>query len=161
MTDAELLDAFERCTLPASLWTHEAHVCVAWLYLSRSDEHTALHHIRTGIQRFNDSVLKKALAYHETITTAFTRLIAHRKSRLGADDSFAEFKVRCEELLDRKLGALLRHYRKDTLFSDAARERFLEPDLLPLPSPALEMPVGIPQEQDSSAKEYQQQQNQR
>ena len=42
MNDAEMLLAFERCTLPAKAWTHEAHVRVAWTYLERHDEATAL-----------------------------------------------------------------------------------------------------------------------
>jgi hypothetical protein len=79
MSDSELLDHFEQCTLLPSLWTHEAHVRVTWLYLKDNSESTALQLVRSGIQRFNDGVLKKAMAYHATITVAFVRLIAHER----------------------------------------------------------------------------------
>src|SRR5437868_1676729 len=111
MSDAELLYAFENCTLPASCWTHEAHIRMAWLYLRDDEEATALQLIRSGIQRFNDRVLKKALAYHETITVAFTRLIAHHRSLLPLNHTFEDFKLDAAELLDRKMTPLLKHYR--------------------------------------------------
>ena len=90
MSDSELLHHFEHCTLLPSLWTHEAHVRVAWLYLKEHEESTALQLVRTGIQRFNDRVLKKAMAYHETITAAFIRLIAHERSLLECDHTFED-----------------------------------------------------------------------
>ena len=133
MTDHELLTAFERCTLPATAWTHEAHVRAAWIYLSRHDEAEALRRIRTSINRFNDTVTKKPGAYHETITAAYVRLIADRRSRLPARHTFGQFKDTSPDLLDRTLSALLHHYRRDTLFSDAARAGWVEPDLNALP----------------------------
>lgn len=134
MTDDELLLGFEDCTLPAAAWTHEAHVRVAWIYLGRHDDKTALCHVREGIQRYNAAVLKKDGAYHETITVAYMHLITAHRARLPAGHGFDEFKRACPELLDRTLAALLCHYRRETLFSDAARHGWMEPDLLPLPS---------------------------
>jgi hypothetical protein len=134
MNDSEMLLAFERCTLPAAAWTHEAHVRVAWTYLERHDEATALHLVRKGIQRFNAAVIKKDGGYHETITVAFIRLIAHHRAELPPRHDFDAFKAAAPNLLDRTLSALLRHYRRETLFSDAARHGWIGADLLPLPS---------------------------
>lgn len=134
MTDDEFLTAFERCTLPAAAWTHEAHVRTAWIYLRRLDEPAALGRIRAGIQRFNAAVLKKDWAYHETITAAYTRLIADRRRTLPPGHSFDQFRTVSADLLDRTLTALLRHYGRDTLFSDRARHGWVGPDLEPLPA---------------------------
>ena len=35
MTDDEFLAAFEACAFARGGWTHESHVRMAWLYLSR------------------------------------------------------------------------------------------------------------------------------
>lgn len=132
MTDEEFLDLFLTCKLPASEWTHEAHIRLAWLMLSSKPYPDALSSIRDGIGAYNDKVLKKTLAYHETITVAFTRLIARGRKQLTESHSFSDFKLAHPLLFDRTLTALLRHYRRETLFSSEARAGFVSPDLLPL-----------------------------
>ncbi len=133
MTDAEFLRAFEECTLPASAWTHQAHVRMAWLYLRAHPLPEGLSRARDGIQRYNAAVLKKENAYHETITCAYVRLVHDRMRMNGAVKDFASFCTHAPDLLDRTLTALLRHYRRETLFSDEARAGFVEPDLASLP----------------------------
>ncbi|HQR05393.1 MAG TPA: hypothetical protein PLN21_01155 [Gemmatales bacterium] len=133
MTDGEFLELFKGCTLSPSEWTHEAHIRLAWLMLSSSPYPMALDRIRQGISTYNDTVLKKTLAYHETITVAFTRLIAKGREQLPTHHSFTEFKLAHPLLFDRTFAALLRHYRRETLFSSEARAGFVSPDLLPFP----------------------------
>lgn len=132
-TDIEFLRAFEQCSLPEDQWTHRAHVRMAWLYLQQRPISQAIPVVRDGIKRYNAS-LKKPLAYHETITQVFLRLIAHRMQSVKSGKSFEEFCVHNPDLLDRKMAALLKHYRKETLFSQAARETFVSPDLASLPN---------------------------
>ena len=133
MTDAEFLAAFEDCTLPRLEWTHAAHIRMAWLQLARLPFAEALEAARAGIQRYNASQGNHT-GYHETITVAFMRVIAHRR-RQGED--FPAFRDRNPDLFDRTLPALLRHYTKDRLHSPEARAGFVEPDREPLPAPAL------------------------
>jgi hypothetical protein len=131
MTDDEFLAAFETCTLPPADWTHAAHVRLAWLRLTRAPFPAALDQVRAGIRRYNASV--GSAGYHETITVAFVRLI-----HVGLSDgreSFAAFCRRRPDLLDRTLAALFDYYSRGTLFSDAARADFVEPDVMPLPDP--------------------------
>jgi hypothetical protein len=135
MTDEEFLIAFERCTLPEKAWTHCAHVRMAWLYLHRGALPEMLAIVRKGIKRYN-ATLNKTIAYHETITRGFLILIDDRMRRAGGDGSFEAFCADNPDLLDSKLTALLAHYRKETLFSLAARETFVAPDLLPFPGSA-------------------------
>lgn len=35
MNDQEFLEGFERCSIPREKWSHEAHLRMAWLYLTR------------------------------------------------------------------------------------------------------------------------------
>ncbi len=53
MDDSELLRQFESCTLPFELWTHRAHVRVAYTYLTRYSFDEAMDRIRIAIKRYN------------------------------------------------------------------------------------------------------------
>lgn len=68
--------------------------------------------------------------YHETVTVAFVAVIA---SRIVPGEDFAAFRDRNPDLFDRSFPALLRHYSPERLYSAAARQEFIEPDLEPLP----------------------------
>jgi hypothetical protein len=128
MTDDEFLAAFEAVAFARPEWTHEAHVRMAWAYLSRLPFAEALHKVRTGIQKLNAKIGSPD-GYHETITVAFVRVIASRME--GGD--YPAFRERNPDLLDRTLAALLHHYTKDRLHSAEARRQFIEPDVRPLP----------------------------
>ncbi len=144
MTDTEFLTAFEEASLARTKWTHEAHVRVAWLYLTQNPPPTALERVRQGIQKLNAEFRRKARlvcsavygkksstdGYHDTITVAFVTLIA---SRLQPVEDFPTFRDRNTDLFDRTLPVLLQHYSPHRLSSVEARKAFLEPDLKPLP----------------------------
>lgn len=157
MTADTFLTKFEQCRLERAEWTHEAHVRMAWLYLDRGLTYReARGKVRTGIKRLNAAFVArqnapcgatapaepvaepaaepKPVGFHETITTAFVRLVAAR-SRPG--EKFAAFRKRNPDLFDRKLTALLSHYSREALFSGEARTHFVQPDLEPLPKPWL------------------------
>ena len=132
MTDDEFLKAFEECRIPQELWTHEAHVRMAWLYLRKRPLHEVVPIVREGITRYA-ACRGKTGAYHETITLGYLALIDGRIVRGAEQGTFAEFIAGNPALADRSLTALLGHYTREVLFSDEAREAFVEPDLVPLP----------------------------
>ncbi len=90
-----------------------------------------LERIRTGILRYNTDVLQRRHKYHETVTVAFTRIVA---DRMRAGEKWSEFAERIDDLLNTETPLLLRYYSRDRLFSDAARKAFLEPDLEEMPA---------------------------
>jgi hypothetical protein len=129
MTDDEFLAAFEAAAIPRPDWTHEAHVRMAWLYLTRLPHAEALERVRSGIRKLNGAIGSPD-GYHETITVAYVRVIA---SRLRDGEAFPAFRDRNPDLLDRTLSALLRHYSAERLRSAEARRAFVAPDCGPLP----------------------------
>lgn len=129
--DKDFLTQFETCALPESEWTHTAHIRVAWIYLNQSPLDLALERIRTGILRYNADVLNRRHKYHETVTVAFSRLVAER---MRDDEPWAEFAMRIDDMLDTAEPLLLRYYSADRLFSDEARRQFVDADLQDLPS---------------------------
>jgi hypothetical protein len=129
--DRSFLARFERCALPESEWTHLAHIRVAWACLRLSDPADSIERIRHGILAYNTVVLGRPEMYHETVTVAFSMLVANR---MQDGESWADFAGRIDDLLDRKSPILLRYYSSDRLFSPEARERFVAPDLEALPA---------------------------
>jgi hypothetical protein len=130
----QLLQAFETCTLPYASWTHTAHLSVAAMLVLRHGD-GALDAIRKGIQRLNASFgieMTPTGGYHESITVAWTRLIANHLARLP-DGTPPHDKVNSvvEAFTDKNV--LLAHYSRDLMMSVDARYGFVEPDLKPLP----------------------------
>jgi len=147
MTDDEFLTAFEECKVERKDWTHEAHIRVAWLYLTRlPDTENVLDRVRSGIKKLNAAFASRRsmlcmraaapkdarglTGYHETITVAFVTLIA---SRTKPGEDFAAFREHNADLFDHKFPTILKHYSPERLYSPTAKKEFVEPDLVPLP----------------------------
>jgi hypothetical protein len=126
----ELVRAFEDCTLPSAAWTHAAHLSVAFWYLLSWPHDEATRRIRCGIQRYN-ATHNKGLAYHETITLAWIKVIERfldeHDRRLPAADLLDRLLDRCSDK-----NYLLRFYSRERLLSAEARAVWLPPDVAEL-----------------------------
>ena len=78
-----------------------------------------------GIRRFAEAHDHHRL-YHETLTRFWVRIIAH-----ASRSTFAETLEAHPMLLRKDLP--LEHWSRETLYGDAARAAWVEPDLTPLP----------------------------
>jgi hypothetical protein len=126
MTDDAFLARFEAGRLAS--FTHRDHLRVAFAYARRGGIEHAIDRARHGLRHIT-AAHGQPERYHETLTTAWARVIAHHAiAHTGGFDAFVAAHPR---LLDRDL--LLAHYSRERLFSAAARQRFVEPDLLALP----------------------------
>lgn len=108
---------------------HSEHLELAWSFLTaytfdaaRSRMSSAIRHVAT-VHGAGDR-------YHETVTRAWVHLVAVHMSG-GTPASFDEFIAENRGLLDRRL--LDRHYSAEVLWSDAARKRWIEPNLRDFP----------------------------
>jgi hypothetical protein len=126
MTDDAFLARFETAQLDS--FTHRDHLRVAFAYARRGGIEHAIDRARHGLRHLT-TAHGEPERYHETLTTAWARVIAHHAvTHAGGFDAFVAAHPR---LLDREL--LLAHYSRERLFSDEARARFIEPDLSSLP----------------------------
>ncbi len=80
MTDEELVQAFERGTLPAAAFTHAAHVRVAWWYLGRYGLGGAITRFSAALRRFATQHGAPG-KYHQTVTVAHLLIIDERRHR--------------------------------------------------------------------------------
>src|SRR2546427_6837500 len=97
LSDEEFLAAFHDCRLKNSEFRHADHLRLAWLHLHREPLEIALANVRAGIQKFAQKHNAAGL-YHETITTAWVRLLSSHR-----EPEFAEFIAANEHRLNREL----------------------------------------------------------
>jgi hypothetical protein len=127
MTDEVFLGRFEAASLES--FGHRDHLRVAFAYARRGGVEHAVARAREGLRRFTAAHGQPG-RYHETLTTAWARVVGH--DAMGAsEDDFEAFLAAYPRLLERDL--LSAHYSRERLFSEAARAAFVEPDLLALP----------------------------
>jgi hypothetical protein len=127
MTDEAFLARFESTSLPS--FEHRDHVRMAYAYARRGGAAHAVARAREGLRRLT-AAAGVPDRYHDTLTTAWARVVAHHADA-NRDLAFDAFLAAHPSLLDRDL--LLAHYSRERLFSPAARAAFVEPDLVPLP----------------------------
>jgi hypothetical protein len=127
VTDETFLARFEATSLRA--FGHRDHLRVAFAYARRGGIEHAVARARAGLRGLAAAHGDPG-HYHETLTTAWARVVAHHAVE-HHDGGFDAFLAAHPHLLDREL--LLVHYSRERLFSPAARARFVEPDLTALP----------------------------
>jgi hypothetical protein len=124
------------CTLPKPEWTHAAHFAATlWLARHRPDR-LEVPNLAGIIRRYNEATATPNTdsgGYHETITIASRRAAVAFLGGYPADTPLHRV---ADDLLASPFGRsdwLLAHWRRDLLFSVAARRAWVAPDLAPLP----------------------------
>lgn len=129
LSDAEFLTAFENCKLPPTLFTHEAHLRLAWLHLKAS-----------GVEVTVDTILKQIANYaahfgapgkfNVTLTVAAIKIVHHFQLK-SSSDNFVEFMLEFPQLKSDFKDLISAHYGFDIFNSQRAKVEYLAPDLLP------------------------------
>lgn len=129
LSDHKFIGKLKTATLPSSLFSHEAHLRLAWLNIKRFG-------IKEGT--VETCLLIKAYVialgvenkFNKTLTVAATKAVYHfmRKSELDRFedfiDTFKRLKFNFKELM-------AVHYSFDIYNSEFAKKNYLAPDLLP------------------------------
>ena len=140
MKDSELLQAFEDCTLPMNEWRHRTHVKVAYLFLRSFSLEEATSKMRAGVKALNAVYgvpEGPTSGYNETTTVAFLRIVQSvmvTYSQVLPAATADEFCDNHPQLLSKHLLRLF--YSPERRLHPEAKERFVEPDLTPLPQPS-------------------------
>ncbi|NAS11241.1 hypothetical protein [Poritiphilus flavus] len=129
LTDQEFERQFESCELDPAIFSHEAHLRLAWIHLYNYGIDKSLERIQIQLLRFASSAGDPG-KYNKTLTIAAIKAVHHFMLR-SKSASFMEFilefprlKYNFRELMDA-------HYGFDIFNSEKARTQYLEPDLLP------------------------------
>ena len=135
--DREVMERFESCEIPLPEWNQRMHVSVAFVYLRKFGLDGALERMRAGVKKINAAhgvEESQFSGYNETTTFAFLRIVdAVQKAYEGIFPArtAAEFCDLHPELMNKHVLRLF--YSPDRRGHPEAKERFIEPDLAPLP----------------------------
>jgi hypothetical protein len=126
------IGCFEACSLPKPHWTHHAHLVVGLWYLSRHSPDEALRVVRQRIWAYNEATgtaNTDSSGYHETLTRFFLLGIqAHRGQHPGRPLP-AVLALLLQSPMAEKAYPL-RFYSRERLLSAAARQAWVEPDIM-------------------------------
>ncbi|WP_299211329.1 hypothetical protein [uncultured Aquimarina sp.] len=129
LSDSEFEKQFKAGNLDPSLFSHEAHLRLAWIHVSKYGVDTACKEISNQILAYVTQ-LGKTDKFNKTLTIAAVKTVNHfvQKSKSNSfQDFITEFpilKYNFKDLLDS-------HYGFDIFNSEKAKTQYVEPDLLP------------------------------
>jgi hypothetical protein len=129
--DIEFKNQIESCVYPVEKFNHKAHLRLAYIYLCDNSDDAAYEKIQSTLCRYlkyNDIDLSK---YHVTITKAWLLAVRHFIKQTPVSKSAVVFINKNPIMLDANI--MMTHYSKELLFSNKARESFVNPDLDPIP----------------------------
>jgi hypothetical protein len=135
LSDHELVEAFEACTLPPDRFAHADHVHLAFIYLGRYGLLETIRRYREGLQRFATHH-GAAGRYHETVTWALVILIQQRMAEDRAGVDWPAFASANPDLMRFRDGAFFDYYGPEVLECETARRTFV------LPEPTVHRPRG-------------------
>lgn len=129
LSDTAFERQFREGTLDPALFTHEAHLRLAWLYISKYGVAATIPKICAEIRYFaaqNGAPDK----FNRTLTVAAVKAVQHfiLKSKIK---SFSEFILEFPRLKYRFKDLMAAHYSFDIYTNPIAKRQFLSPDLEP------------------------------
>jgi hypothetical protein len=129
LTNQEFANQFKTGLLDPELFTHEAHLRLAWIYIHQLGAEKAGKVVSDQIKNF--VILAGAKdKYNHTLTIAAVKIVAHFIRRSHAQ-TFVEFAIEFPALITDFKGLLRVHYSDGICFSERAKKEFIAPDLLP------------------------------
>ena len=129
--DLEFRNQMELCTFSPQDFNHRAHLRLAYVYLTESSPDESVKKMRDTLHRFLTHNGVDPSHYHETITRAWILAVHHFMNKSGRSESADNLIDTNPEMLDKNI--MLTHYSAELLFSDEARNEFVQPDLDPIP----------------------------
>ncbi len=129
LSDQEFEKLFESCELEPSLFSHEAHLRLAWIHLNKYGMDKSLKNIQKQLLRFA-TLAGDPGKYNKTLTIAAIKAVHHFMLK-SESATFKEFIVEFPRLKYNFRDLMDAHYGIDIFNSEEARTRYLEPDLLP------------------------------
>ena len=126
----ELFEAqFKAGVLDPALFSHEAHLRLAWIHIKNYGVETAIENICHQLKAFVKTV-GAADKYNETLTVAAIRAVNHFMLMPDAAD-FRTFIHQHTRLKYNFKELMSSHYKMDLYNNPVAKQQYMAPDLLP------------------------------
>ena len=128
LSDLQFEHSFANCTLDPTLFTHEAHLRLAWIHITKYGVNTAIANITHQLQNFV-GYAGAADKYNQTVTVAAIKAVNHFVAKKKIND-FLDFITEYPRLKTAFRELMWQHYTTDIFKSEEAKRVFLEPELL-------------------------------
>jgi hypothetical protein len=129
MDDKEFELQFATCKLNPELFTHEAHLRLAWIHIKNYGPEAAIENICNQLISYTKHV-GAADKYNVTVTIAAIRAVNHFINKSGSN-SFLDFVNEFPRLKFNFKKIIAAHYKTDIFKSGEAKQNYIEPELLP------------------------------
>jgi N-formylglutamate deformylase len=129
LSDEEFLRQFKSCALDPTIFSHEAHLRLAWINIMKYGTKQATIEIQAQLLRFVEFVGEKD-KYNKTVTITALMIVNHFVQRANTH-SFHELMQEFPRLKTDFKGLINAHYSFDIFKSQKAKNEFLTPDLQP------------------------------
>lgn len=129
LSDDVFEQKFRDGAFDPALFSHEAHLRLAWIHIHKYGEAKAIEHIGVQLPAFVERVGATG-KYNLTLTVAAIKAVNHFYNRSAADNfydfinEFPRLKYNFKELMQY-------HYSTDIFKSEKAKQQYMEPELLP------------------------------
>lgn len=129
LSDDEFHDQFANTSMAPEIFSHEAHLRLAWIQIKRYDIEEAIKNVSEQIKKFAEHH-GDAQKFNLTVTVAATRAVYHFMLKSNAEN-FQDFIHEHPRLKSNFKDLIEAHYSGNIFTSQLAKEIYLEPDLLP------------------------------
>ncbi len=131
LEDQNFKRQFEACITTPADFNHQAHIRIAYIYLCQHEPDIAYQNMRNALLTFLSHYTIDPAKFHETLTQAWILGVHHFMVNTAPATSADDFMSQNPKLLNSKI--MLTHYSEKILFSEKARQAFIEPDLDVIP----------------------------
>ena len=128
-SDLEFEEQFATCSFPPEVFSHEAHLRLAWIHIEKYGLQQAEKNIVNQLQGYV-KYLGAVDKFNMTLTVAAIKAVYHFKVK-SKSTTFKDFIAEFPRLKSNFKQLMACHYRVDIYQSKKARKKFLAPDLLP------------------------------
>ena len=129
ISDALLEAQFRAGILPPAVFSHEAHLRLAWIHIRHYGVETAIENVCSQLKAFVKTVGAEE-KYNETLTVAAIRAVYHFMLKSEATD-FSSFIQQYPRLKYNFKDLMASHYKMDIYNNPFAKLQYIVPDLLP------------------------------
>lgn len=128
LSDSEFKLQFVDCTLNPELFSHEAHIRLAWINIKQYGMVQAEKEMQNQLQNFVNHIGVKG-KYNKTLTIASMKIVNHfiLKSK---SETVKEFLLEFPKLNTSFKELISAHYSFDIFDSEKAKNEYIMPDLL-------------------------------
>jgi hypothetical protein len=129
LSDDVFEQQFADCKLDPELFSHEAHLRLAWIHIQNYGVDNAIENVSTQLKRYT-AYVNAADKFNKTVTIAAVYAVHHFMKKNPSAD-FVGF-INTNPQLKNNFRALIQtHYSQDVFNQAAAKREFLQPDLSP------------------------------